>query len=330
MSLVSTLHAALADLLDGVPPGRAAQAVDRLITTYRGRTPSSTPILRDRSDVAAYASYRMPATYAAVYAALAEFRDRAGAWAPGSHVDVGGGTGAATWAVADAWDEGTHTSTVLDWSEPALVLGRELAGGAGHEAVRQAQWVKAPLGIGARLPEADLITLSYVIGELPDADREAVVAEAARAARGAVLVVEPGTPDGYARVLAARDAFVAAGLHVLAPCPHDGACPVQAPDWCHFAARVARTSLHRQVKGGSLPYEDEKFSYVAAARFPAGPAPDRVVRHPQIRKGQVLIDLCTVEEGLRRTTVSKRQGPLYRAARDVAWGDAWPPPDAAE
>lgn len=330
MSFVSTLHAALADLLDGLPPGRAAQAVDRLIATYRGRTPSSTPILRDRSDVAAYASYRMPATYAAVCAALAEFRDRAGAWAPDSHLDVGGGTGAATWAVADAWDEGTHTSTVLDWSEAALALGRDLAGSAGHEAVRQARWLRAPLGTGARLPEADLITLSYVIGELPDADREAVVAEAARAARGAVLVVEPGTPDGYARVLAARDAFVAAGLHVLAPCPHDEVCPVQAPDWCHFAARVARTSLHRQVKGGSLPYEDEKFSYVAAARFPAGPAPDRVVRHPQIRKGQVLIDLCTVEDGLRRTTVSKRQGSLYRSARDVAWGDAWPPPDPGE
>lgn len=83
-------------------------------------------------------------------------------------------------------------------------------------------------------------------------------------------------------------------------------------------------------QGGSLPYEDEKFSYVAAARFPADQAgaPDRVVRHPQIRKGQVLIDLCTVEDGLRRDTVTKRQGPLYRAARDVAWGDAWPPPPA--
>ena len=32
--------------------------------------------------------------------------------------------------------------------------------------------------------------------------------------------------------------------------------------------------------------------------------------------------------GFRRDTVTKRQGPLYRAARDVAWGDAWPPPPA--
>ncbi|MFF7213643.1 small ribosomal subunit Rsm22 family protein [Streptomyces sp. NPDC008238] len=324
---MSSLQSALAGLLDGLPPGRATQAVDRLIATYRGRTTSSTPILRDRSDVAAYAAYRMPATHAAVGAALAEFRARAGEWAPASHLDVGGGTGAATWAVADAWEDGTHTSTVLDWSDAALSLGRELAAASEHPAVRDARWQKTPLGGGARLPEADLVTLSYVIGELTGPDRDAVVAEAARAARGAVLVVEPGTPDGYARVLAARERLVADGFHVLAPCPHDGTCPVTAPDWCHFAARVARTSLHRQVKGGSLPYEDEKFSYVAAARFPAAGtgAPDRVVRHPQIRKGQVLIDLCTVEDGLRRDTVTKRHGRLYRAARDVAWGDAWPP-----
>lgn len=324
---MSTLQAALSDLLDGLPPGRAVQAVDRLIATYRGRTATGakSPILRDRSDVAAYAAYRMPATHAAVRAALGEFRDRAGDWTPATHLDVGGGTGAATWAVADTWPDAGHSSTVLDWSEAALALGRELAAGAASASVREADWRKAPLGGGsaARLPEADLVTVSYVIGELSDADRTAVVAEAARAARGAVLVVEPGTPDGYARVLAARDQLIAAGYTVLAPCPHDGACPVQAPDWCHFAARVQRTSLHRQVKGGSLPYEDEKFSYVAAARLPAVPAAARVVRHPQIRKGQVLLDLCTVRDGLVRRTVTKRHGEAYRAARDADWGDAW-------
>jgi ribosomal protein RSM22 (predicted rRNA methylase) len=214
---------------------------------------------------------------------------------------------------------------VLDWSDAALDLGRTLARGADSAAVRAAEWRQVSLSSGKRLPEADLVTISYVIGELTAADRTALVAEAARAAGGAVIIVEPGTPDGYARVIAARDQLIAAGYRILAPCPHDAACPVQAPDWCHFAARVNRSSLHRQVKGGSLPYEDEKFSYVAAARFPATPAVSRVVRHPQLRKGQVLLELCTRDEGLRRTTVTKRHGADYRAARDADWGDAWPP-----
>ena len=129
----------------------------------------------------------------------------------------------------------------------------------------------------------------------------------------------------------ARDRLLAAGFRVAAPCPHSAACPiVPGEDWCHFAARVSRSSLHRQVKGGSLAYEDEKFSYVAAVRPPAAdspvvPAPARVVRRPQIRKGQVLLDLCEADERLRRTTVTKRHGDLYKAARDAEWGDAWPP-----
>lgn len=322
-----TLRAALAGLLDGLPPRQAAQAVERLIANYRGRTPTHTPVLRDRSDVAAYAAYRMPATFEAVCSALEAFRDRLPGFVPASHVDVGGGTGAATWAVAAAWPEGAHRTTVLDWAEPALALGAELAGGAASEALRTAQWKRQAIDASLSLPDADLVTVSYVLGELTEDGRRAVTEEAARAA-SAVVMIEPGTPDGYLRIIEARDRLVAAGFRVVAPCPHSAACPIErGTDWCHFSARVSRSSLHRQVKGGSLAYEDEKFSYVAAVRTGEVPdAPARVVRKPQIRKGQVLLELCTPEEGLTRETVTKRHGPLYRAARDTGWGDSWPPP----
>lgn len=327
--LPGDLRAALVEHLHATAPSQASAQVERLIETYRGATPTQAPIVRDAGDAAAYAAYRMPATYAAVRSALAAFRERAGQWAPGAHLDLGGGTGAATWAVGDAWPGGGHRSTVLDWSQAALTLGRALAGHAGDTSVREALWTRAPLGEAApKLPETDLVTVSYVLGELTPAGRASLLTAAADAACGAVVVVEPGTPEGYARVLEARDRLVAAGLTVLAPCPHDRECPMRGTDWCHFAARVQRSSLHRQIKGGSLPYEDEKFSYVAAARpgaLPgAGPAAARVVRHPQIRKGQVLLDLCVRPPGLTRSTVTKRQGPLYRAARDTDWGEEWP------
>lgn len=118
-----TLRHSLAALLDGLPPKQAAQAVERLIASYRGVTPTDAPILRDRADVAAYAAYRMPATFEAVCSALEAFADAVPDWVPTSHVDVGGGTGAATWAVTATWD-GTRPVTVLDWAEPALALGR--------------------------------------------------------------------------------------------------------------------------------------------------------------------------------------------------------------
>ncbi|MFD5269951.1 small ribosomal subunit Rsm22 family protein [Streptomyces sp. NPDC058335] len=314
---------ALHELLDGLPARQAGQAVERLIANYRGATPTDTPILRDRADVAAYAAYRMPATFEAVRSALEAFADAVPEWTPGSHVDVGGGTGAATWAVSATWP-GRRPVTVLDWAEPALAVGRELA--ASNPALEQVRWQRARIGSALTLEPADLVTVSYVLNELPAPDRAALVDAAASAAQ-AVVIVEPGTPDGYGRIIEARDRLIAAGFRIAAPCPHSAACPiVPGEDWCHFSARVSRSSLHRQVKGGSLPYEDEKFGYVAAARFPVDPAPSRVVRRPQIRKGQVLLDLCEAEERLTRTTVSKRHGDLYKAARDADWGDAWPPP----
>ncbi|MCC3767544.1 small ribosomal subunit Rsm22 family protein [Streptomyces sp. UNOC14_S4] len=321
------LRASLAALLDGLPPRQAAQAVERLIANYRGRTPTHTPVLRDRSDVVAYAAYRMPATFEAVRAALEAFRERMPEWVPATHVDVGGGTGAASWAVAAAWEGCERRTTVLDWAEPALALGAELARSAGDAGLRGAEWRRQTIGGALAIPDGtDLVTVSYVLGELTEDARRAVTDEAARAAR-AVVLIEPGTPEGYLRIIEARDRLIAAGFRVVAPCPHSAACPIEpGTDWCHFSARVSRSSLHRQVKGGSLAYEDEKFSYVAAVRDDEVPAaPARVVRKPQIRKGQVLLDLCTPEDGLVRETVTKRHGPLYKAARDTDWGDTWPP-----
>ncbi|MEV6807984.1 small ribosomal subunit Rsm22 family protein [Streptomyces sp. NPDC051129] len=325
-SAAVVLRAALAELLDGLPARETAAAVDRLIAHYRGDTPTHAPILRDRADVAAYAAYRMPATFEAVRSALAAFAAAVPGWSPAGHTDVGGGTGAATWAVTATWP-GERPVTVLDWAEPALALGRELA--AARPALADARWRRARIGADLTLDDTDLVTVSYVLNELTQTDRAALVDAAARAARS-VVIVEAGTPAGYARVIEARDRLIRAGFRIAAPCPHSAACPI-APgtDWCHFAARVGRSSLHRQVKGGSLAYEDEKFSYVAATRLPAAPAAARVVRRPQIRKGQVLLDLCETGERLARTTVTKRHGDLYKAARDAAWGDAWPPDGSA-
>ncbi|OON72061.1 small ribosomal subunit Rsm22 family protein [Streptomyces tsukubensis] len=324
VSTAEALRAGLAGLLEDLPPRQAAQAVERLIANYRGRTPTDAPVLRDRSDAAAYAAYRMPATFEAVRAALAALAGAAPDWTPSGHADIGGGTGAAVWAACATW-EGERLVTVLDWAEPALALGRELAATARAPALRGTEWLRSRIGAELTLPKTDLVTVSYVLGELTERDRTAVVDAAARAAE-AVVVIEPGTPAGYARIIAARDRLLSDGFHVAAPCPHDEACPIEpGDDWCHFSARVSRSSLHRQVKGGSLAYEDEKFSYVAATRFPPTRAPSRVIRKPQIRKGQVLLDLCGPDRTLTRETVTKRHGPLYRAARDADWGERWPP-----
>ncbi|MDN5920331.1 MAG: small ribosomal subunit Rsm22 family protein [Pseudonocardia sp.] len=327
-ALPDDLARALDDALDRVPASRLAPVVERLIGDYRGgvATVSSRqgPILRTDDDAAAYAAYRMPATYAAVHDGLSRAAEVVGRLAPRTLLDVGGGTGAAVWAASRLWPS-LRAATVLEGSEPVIALGRRLATGADDAAVRAARWERTQLGAATTLPEADLITVSYVLGELPEPVRETLVDEAAARA-STVAVFEPGTPAGYRRILAVRERLIAAGMGVAAPCPHDGACPITGDDWCHFAARVDRTSRHRSLKGGTLSHEDEKFAYVVATRAPGQHADNRVLRHPLQRKGLVTLRLCTGDGAIADRPVPRSRREHYRAARDTGWGDAWPPP----
>jgi len=331
--LPNDLRTALEQRLAEHSAAELRAAVTTLMATYRsGGAPAAGPILSRPVEVAAYAAYRMPATYAAmrsVFGALPML-------SPTSLVDVGGGTGAAAWAAVAAYPSITAI-TVLDRVDGALRLGADLARSATSAALRNATWQRAmlPAGFPPAGSPADLVTMSYVLGELDGADRQALVDRAA-AAGGAVVIVEPGTPAGYARILATRDQLLALGHAVVAPCPHQLACPLGGPvggprgagDWCHFGARVNRTALHRRIKGADLPYEDEKFSYVAtvpavAATIDADPEA-RVIRRPAQRKGLVALRLCRPDGTAADRTVTKRDPALYRRARDTSWGDAFP------
>lgn len=100
-------------------------------------------------------------------------------------------------------------------------------------------------------PRYDLVVAAYMLGELPDdAVRHRVVADLWARTNDVLVLIEPGTPVGNQRVLAARAAVLATGdCHVIAPCPHDGACPMQGTKgWCHFSQRFERSRLQREIK----------------------------------------------------------------------------------
>ncbi len=322
--MTDELRTALSGALAEVHGRDIGPAVRRLIARYRSGDVPRTPILDGVEAVTAYAAYRMPATYAA----LREVFDQLGHLAPRTMLDLGGGTGAAAWAAVAAFPS-LESVTVTDQSAAALDLGRRLAGTSASAVLRSARWRSQSLDAASVVQGADLVTAAYLIGELDLPARDRVIDQLAHVA-GVAVVVEPGTPAGYRRVLAARDALIGAGLQVLAPCPHSRGCPLAGgPDWCHFAARLERSALHRQVKGAELGHEDEKFAYVVASREPAvDRCRGRVLRHPSIRKGLVTLAVCTRDVGVARTAVSRSQ-PLYRAARAATWGSPWPPADAA-
>ena len=70
-----------------------------------------------------------------------------------------------------------------------------------------------------------------------------------------------------------------------------------------------------------LPFEDEKFAYVALTRAPVAQHPSRVLAQPVTTKVEVTAKLCT-SDGLVIAKVPRRAKADYARARRWRWGDA--------
>jgi ribosomal protein RSM22 (predicted rRNA methylase) len=316
-TLPAELKAALDARLQGFSRTDAAQRLSRISNTYRAGGSSGT--IKSEADALAYALARMPATYAAVAASLNALIEIAPGFAPETLLDVGAGPGTASWAAAEAFAS-LQAFTLLDANGTLSRLALELA----RDSVRLADCRHLPGDAGTNLaeaPPADIVIASYLIGELGERDQRALTEAMWAKARHALIVIEPGTPAGYARILALRQQLIEAGAYVAAPCPHEKRCPLTTPDWCHFSQRLPRSQAHRQIKGAEVPFEDERFIYVALTRTPPALRASRVLAPPDVGKAEVTAKLCT-EGGLTVTKVPRRDKTAYADARRWRWGDA--------
>jgi ribosomal protein RSM22 (predicted rRNA methylase) len=315
--LPAELKAALDVKLEGLSRNAAAGRAASMSRTYRDGGGSGA--IRSETDALAYALARMPATYAAVVSSLNAFSEIRPDFAPASLLDIGAGPGTATWAAIEAFPSLQHL-ILLDTNDALRSLALDLA----RKSARLRGMTYEPgqaRSLLGHADAADIVIASYMIGEIGDAEQKAL-AELMWAKTGdTLLVVEPGTPAGYARILALRERLIALGAHVAAPCPHDGKCPLVTPDWCHFAQRLSRSRAHMQVKGVELPFEDEKFAYVALTRAPPALRPVRVLAQPDVTKVEVTAKLCT-PGGLSITKVPRRAKANYAHARRWRWGNA--------
>jgi ribosomal protein RSM22 (predicted rRNA methylase) len=320
-ALPPDLAAALDRLLEGRSRKDLARRAEALSNAYR--TGGGSDVIACDDDALAYALVRLPATYAAVAAVFAAVRRAAPGVAPTSLMDVGAGPGTASFAAVTAFPSLTDVD-LLDRNPHLQKLAKTLLRAGDRAALRGARCdrVDALTSLPGR-DAADLVTASYMIGEI-EAERLAGVADLLWARTGQVLVViEPGTPAGYQRIAAVRSRLIAAGAHVVAPCPHDKPCPIVAPDWCHFAQRLARSREHRIVKGAELAYEDEKFAYVALARGELRREFDaRVLAPPHIGKVEATAKLCRHDGRIAIDAAARRDRDAYKARKGWRWGDA--------
>lgn len=291
---------------------------------YRAGGPSSGVIDSDAA-ILSYALARMPATFAATGAALARLGDHAPDFAPKSALDIGCGPGTALIAALEAFP-GLETVTGVDHNAPFLAFARRMIDATGHAAGRTVTLTGGDLAKPWQADPADLVLSSYALVELAEAAALTAIRHAWALTRGALVLIEPGSRAGFSRIRTARAALLAEGARLLAPCPHHAPCPMVEPDWCHFSIRLARSREHRLIKGGDAPFEDEKFSYLIAARTaPAVPAADRIIAPPRRSKPALDLTLCTGDGTIRHRTFALRETGT-KAIRKCDWGDALPRP----
>lgn len=257
-------------------------------------------------EVAAYVAARMPATKAAIQRVFEEIAPQL-AVSVKNFLDLGSGPGTGLMAALEVFPE-LEKGVCIEANSHMIEAGKGLV---------KAQWIERDLG-RCELEQGDLALFGYSYGELDPSVRPAVLERAFEKA-SVVVVVEPGTPRGYANVLEARDRFIALGAHLIAPCPHEKPCPMKKGDWCHFGVRLPRTKEHKSLKEGALGHEDEKYSYVAFSKIPVEKRKGRILKRPQKKPGHVVLHICA-EEGIIERIVSKKEGSNYRSARKLGWG----------
>ncbi|MBS0624691.1 MAG: hypothetical protein JSS32_01415 [Verrucomicrobia bacterium] len=312
MQMPLALQAAIEEIAANIEIPSIRTAHSELSEAYRRGEGSH---FRNKDQTIAYLLARMPATYAAVFKALLDLRERLPEWTCKTLLDLGAGPGTASWAASEIFP--LQTVHLFEKSFSILSLGRKLAAYSETPALKSASWSEQDLTRPFELPKADLAILSYVLAETDCTDLiQKLILQGTT-----LLIVEPGTPKGFSTILALRKKIVEWGAYIAAPCPHQGECPMSS--WCHFPARVERTKIHKILKEGSMGYEDEKFSYLAVTPFAPPPLEGRLVEKPLKLSGHVKLTLCTKEGTCEQRTISRKQKELYRQARDAEWSSPW-------
>lgn len=319
MELPLQLRQAVEAGLQGVPLADLTAAASALSQRYREEVRDGRLHLSDAKLALAYIATRMPATYAAIHASMAALAQSQPDFAPRSLLDVGAGPGTVMWAASGLWPD-LEAATLFEASPAVRAIGEKLAASA---SVARIAWRAGDLRSGLSEQQHDLVTLAYVLDELAPKDRGALIDRLWSLTRHTLLIVEPGTTKGWKRILDARTQLIAEGAHILAPCPHAQTCPIIEPDWCHFSARVARSRIHRLAKEAEVPWEDEKFIYLAAARSPTTATAARVLAPPESASGRVRLKLCNPDGSTTHRLVTRREGDAFKQARRCDWGDVF-------
>ena len=297
------------------------KASDAITKKYKNESGKGKILITDKLDAAVYSVVRMPATFAAVSGAVSHTLEIIGEeYSIKTLLDIGAGTGAAAWAASCQLE--LDRIVCLEREREMSALGSKFMK-SGSTPLKNAKWISQDISGSGLTYSADLVAAAYVLNELSESQRIDALKNLWKASNKILIIIEPGTPEGFSQLKTARNILLKNGAHIAAPCPHENECRLSSDDWCHFTARVQRSKLHKMLKGGDAPFEDEKYSYMAFVRTDIEISGSRILRHPYTGKGKITMDLCSENENTTEI-ITKRKGKLFKIAGKLKCGDLLP------
>ncbi|KAI0281665.1 mitochondrial small ribosomal subunit Rsm22-domain-containing protein [Russula aff. rugulosa BPL654] len=262
-------------------------------------------------DGTAFISVVLPAHYSAIYAVLHHIKSRLGPqWSVQNVLDWGAGSGSALWAAGYAFQKTGHSGAEdedhqVTLSSTAIVkyvgiekrnglvsVGRQLLEDVPHDNL-DLSWHRSHHDHPQPHDGSETIAISaFFLSTLQTSlKRKRMVKEMWESGAGTIVLLDHSSQIGFQTIAEARELLLdlgqkemengensIAGSHVLAPCPHDGVCPIHQSNVpklvCGFSQRVERPPFVRHTKHSGVGHEDIGYSYVVIRRGPRPSIPD--------------------------------------------------------
>ena len=188
----------------------------------------------------------------------------------------------ALWAAADCWPD--LADALLVEASPALrACGEALAAEAG---LPRSTWRGADVACGRHRWRAARSGDDGLCAEraCPGGPAAVSLERLWQATADTLVIVEPGTPAGWQRILAARRQLIESGAHVIAPCPHAHDCPLRGAGLVPFRGtrRPLPAASASQRRCGAVGRREVQLCGAVAKASACG----RRARHCLAAKGQ--------------------------------------------
>ena len=288
----------------------------KISKNYRENIRNGNSIISKRSEAIAYALSRMPATYGAVSTVLEKTLEIYNPQIK-NVADIGAGTGTAGIAINELMN--VDKIDCFEREDAMIETGREICNNY-SDLKEKVVWNKLDIVSDKIDNKYDMIISAYMINELKENQIEDVIEKIWNITNDMIIIVEPGTFQGYINIMKVKEKILKLGGNIIAPCMSKE-CSLPKDDWCNFYCRIQRTKIHKNLKLGNSPFEDEKFMYIAITKKKIKENNKaRIIRHPLIYNGYVKLKVCK-DEGVQEIIITKKEKEKYKIARKSNHGD---------